>query len=51
MSELQAGGGSIVDSAHLPQASMKVYGLPEGREEVADWSVPRNNEPRKRRRC
>ena len=47
-SDLQAGGGSIVDGAQLPQASMKVYGLPEGKEEDTDWSLPRNNEPRKK---
>ena len=49
-SDLQAGGGSIVDGAQLPQGSMKEYGLPEGKEEDADWSVARNDE-RKRRRC
>ena len=43
-SELQAGGGSIVDGAQLPQASMNEYNLPEGKEEDADWSVPRNGE-------
>ena len=45
-SNLQAGGGSIVDGAELPQASMKEYGFPEGKEEDADWSVPRNDELR-----
>ena len=50
-SDLKAGGGSIVDGAQLPKASMKEHGLPEGKEEDADWSVPRNDEQRKRRRC
>ena len=50
-SDLQAGEVSIVDGAQLPQASMKEYGFPEGKEEDADCSVPRNNELRKRRRC
>ncbi len=27
---------------------MKVYGLPEGKKEDADWSLSRNNEPRKK---
>ena len=43
-SDLQAGGGNIVDGAQLPQASMNEYNLPEGKEEDADWSVPRNGE-------
>ena len=38
-SDLQGGGSSIVDGAQLPKASMIEYGLPEGKEENADWSA------------
>ena len=40
----QAGGGSIVDGAQLPQTPMKEYDLLERNEEDADWSMPRNSE-------